>query len=120
MLFPLIPFIFGILFPETLTYTNVIKPLAQILSLLPQLYESFCNKSTNGVSMLSQHLNLIGGFLGIFMCFIIPPATTTTYIIYINSIIQAFSIYLLAVFFGEIVFLKKEKKSNSDKIIIFD
>lgn len=114
-MFPILPLLFGNLFPETLNITNIIKPSAQLISILPQIYESFRNQSVSGVSMLSQHLNAIGGILGMVMCYIIPPITKTTYIIYINSIIQSFSIYTLAYYFNESIFMKKNEKCTLEK-----
>lgn len=75
------------------------KPLSQVLSHLPQLYVTYERKSTQGVSLLSQHLNLIGGFLGLYQIYVIPPVSKSTYLVYLNSIFQATSIYAFAIYF---------------------
>lgn len=102
MLFPVVPFLLAYLFPESMQFTNIIKPAAQIVSLIPQIVESARSRTTRGISMLSQHLNAVGGIFGIVMCIITPPVSMTTYIIYLNSLIQSLAIYFLAFFFGEL------------------
>eukprot|EP00026_Physarum_polycephalum_P017702 Phypoly_transcript_19011.p1 GENE.Phypoly_transcript_19011~~Phypoly_transcript_19011.p1 ORF type:complete len:228 (+),score=6.77 Phypoly_transcript_19011:96-686(+) len=99
LLFPTIPYLIGKFFPETIPFTNTIKPITQILSHLPQLKVCYDLKTTNGVSMLSQHFNIIGGLLGVYMCYIIPPVSQMTYLIYANSIFQALSLYTLALYY---------------------
>jgi len=99
LLFPAIPYLIGKFFPESLPFTNTIKPITQILSHLPQLKVCYDIKTTSGVSMLSQHFNIIGGILGVYMCFVIPPVSAMTYLIYFNSIFQAVSLYALAIYY---------------------
>jgi len=66
LLFPLVPATLGIAWPESMTVTNGIKPLAQILSHLPQLLECARLRTTQGVSLASQHLNFVGGLTGVY------------------------------------------------------
>ena len=47
-------------------YTSLAKPLSQFFSHLPQLYVTYKKKSTEGVSLASQHLNFVGGILGMY------------------------------------------------------
>lgn len=110
MLFPFIPILLGLFVPVSFIITNLIKPAAQILSLLPQLIEITQNKSIGGVSMLSQHLNALGSIFGLVMCLAIPPISIMTYIIYINSLIQAISVYALAFYYGELFGSETMKK----------
>mmetsp|Transcript_5196 Transcript_5196/g.5658 ORF Transcript_5196/g.5658 Transcript_5196/m.5658 type:complete len:220 (+) Transcript_5196:20-679(+) len=113
LLFPLVPLLCGIYYPDSIHFTNYFKPIAQVLSHLPQLYECYRIKTTSGVSLTTQHLNVVGGLAGLFMCYIIPPKASTTYLIYSNSILQALSIYMLAAFFGELTIAGKSKHGES-------
>jgi hypothetical protein len=79
--------------------TNAIKPASQFFSHVVQLHETWNKRSTEGVSLLSQHLNMLGGLLGIVMYSYIPPKSFFTYMVYYNSIFQALSLYALAVYF---------------------
>eukprot|EP01113_Clastostelium_recurvatum_P025121 TRINITY_DN3019_c0_g1_i4.p1 TRINITY_DN3019_c0_g1~~TRINITY_DN3019_c0_g1_i4.p1 ORF type:complete len:244 (+),score=70.08 TRINITY_DN3019_c0_g1_i4:78-809(+) len=99
LLFPFLPLLLGQLAPSTMAITNYIKPITQLLSHIPQLKVCYDLASTAGVAMLSQHLNFIGGALGLYMCFVIPPVSSTTYIIYFNSCFQALSLYAMALYF---------------------
>eukprot|EP00475_Leptophrys_vorax_P041245 TRINITY_DN777_c0_g1_i3.p1 TRINITY_DN777_c0_g1~~TRINITY_DN777_c0_g1_i3.p1 ORF type:complete len:274 (-),score=51.87 TRINITY_DN777_c0_g1_i3:1066-1887(-) len=65
ILFPTIPYVLGTSFPATMPFTNSIKPVAQVLSHFPQLWLCVNLKSISGVSMLTQHLNILGGVSGL-------------------------------------------------------
>ena len=65
------------------------------MSHLPQLRVCYQLRTTSGVSMTSQHLNMLGGMAGLFMCLILPPRALSTYLIYANSCAQALSLYVL-------------------------
>jgi len=99
--FPLLPLFLGLYLPATMVATNSMKPITQVISHVPQLVECVKLKTTRGVSLTSHHLNFIGGVLGLYMCWEIPPVASTTYLIYSNSIFQALSIYSLAIYYGE-------------------
>eukprot|EP01120_Amphizonella_sp_Union-15-10_P012288 TRINITY_DN5432_c0_g2_i1.p1 TRINITY_DN5432_c0_g2~~TRINITY_DN5432_c0_g2_i1.p1 ORF type:complete len:236 (-),score=21.80 TRINITY_DN5432_c0_g2_i1:78-785(-) len=101
LFFPLVPLLLGLFYPITMTGTNSMKPITQVLSHIPQLVECVKLKTTRGVSLPTQHLNFLGGIAGLYMCFVIPPVATTTYLIYLNSIFQALSIYFLAHYYSE-------------------
>lgn len=77
----------------------MVKPISQLISHIPQLVECCKKKTTKGVSLSSQHLNLFCGIFGMYMCFFIPPKTFWTYVLYINSLFQAISIYVCAIIF---------------------
>eukprot|EP01027_Heterolobosea_sp_BB2_P016789 GEZU01023853.1.p1 GENE.GEZU01023853.1~~GEZU01023853.1.p1 ORF type:complete len:263 (-),score=37.60 GEZU01023853.1:253-1041(-) len=102
LLFPLVPFTLGATYPQTMAYTNLIKPLTQVLSHAPQLRLCMTHRSTHGVSFLSQHLNLIGGLAGLIMCFIVQPKSHITYMVYAFSCLQALSLYALALYYKEL------------------
>eukprot|EP01112_Ceratiomyxa_fruticulosa_P016234 TRINITY_DN4870_c1_g1_i1.p1 TRINITY_DN4870_c1_g1~~TRINITY_DN4870_c1_g1_i1.p1 ORF type:complete len:228 (-),score=14.54 TRINITY_DN4870_c1_g1_i1:71-754(-) len=102
LIFPLLPYVLGIYLPDSITFTNYVKPITQIMSHIPQLKVCYDLKSTSGVAMLSQHLNLIGGLFGLYMCIINPPKTPTTYLIYLNSCFQALSLYAMALYYKRV------------------
>lgn len=51
------------------------------------------------------------------MCLIIPPIMFTTYLIYINSILQAITIYLMAYYYDGWCTSKYKLKVNNNKNI---
>jgi len=99
LMFPFVPLFFGLYAPSTMAVTNSVKPLTQVLSHLPQLKICYSLKTTSGVAMMSQHLNFVGGFAGLYMCLVLPPVSPTVYLIYINSVLQAISLYSLAIYY---------------------
>lgn len=46
--------------------TSSFKPISQLLSHLPQLYLTWNKKTAEGVSLSTQHLNLVGGLSGLY------------------------------------------------------
>eukprot|EP01125_Pyxidicula_operculata_P010557 TRINITY_DN3470_c0_g1_i3.p1 TRINITY_DN3470_c0_g1~~TRINITY_DN3470_c0_g1_i3.p1 ORF type:complete len:241 (+),score=40.14 TRINITY_DN3470_c0_g1_i3:118-840(+) len=100
-LFPLFPYILGAYLPATVPMTMYIKPISQIASLIPQVIECIRLETTLGVSILTQHLNTVGGLSGLYMCYILKPVTST-YVMYANCVIQALFIYSLAGYYGEL------------------
>lgn len=111
ILFPIVPMLMAMTWPASITYTNSIKPIGQIMSHIPQVIECLKLRTTLGISMSSQHLNLIGGACGLLMCLIIPPVYKTTYLIYFNSVFQAVSTYAIAVYYQEPLFPSFGKES---------
>jgi hypothetical protein len=106
---PLLPLVLGVTMPASICkskmtiqlmhiidYTNIIKPICQILSHIPQLLETYNKKSTEGLSLTTQHLNMVGGIAGIYMYSIVPPVSFMTRLVYINSMFQAISLYVMA------------------------
>lgn len=121
IIFPLIPYILGILLPSTIIFTNTIKPGAQIFSHIPQLILIYELKTANGVSLQTQHLNMFGGICGLIMCYLIPPKSNMTYFLYINSMFQALSLYFFAILYDGYTFnirhsLIKELFKNTKRI----
>lgn len=88
--FPVVPLILGIMFPQSLYYTSLMKPISQILSHLPQLYVTYVERSSEGVSLFTQHLNILGGLSGLYSmnkkniltCFYSVSICTSKIIIY--------------------------------------
>jgi len=99
LLFPLVPVFMGTTMSHTISITNSIKPITQVLSHFPQLLECYRHSSTAGISLLTQHLNITGGLAGIYMCWILPPVAATTYLIYLNSVLQALSLYAMFAYY---------------------
>lgn len=100
LLFPVIPYTLGVSYPSTMLFTNSVKPLAQVFSHFPQLMLCVKLRSTSGVSMATQHLNVVGGLCGLAMTLMITPKSSATYFIYLNSCFQALSLYAVAVLFS--------------------
>lgn len=95
ILFPIVPYCFVLWAPATMVYSNYFKPLSQVGSHIPQMLECKRLKTTSGVSLMSQHLNFFGGFLGMYMCWFIPPRSPMPWLLYINSVLQSSSVYAL-------------------------
>eukprot|EP01130_Rhizamoeba_saxonica_P001381 TRINITY_DN11241_c0_g1_i1.p1 TRINITY_DN11241_c0_g1~~TRINITY_DN11241_c0_g1_i1.p1 ORF type:complete len:240 (+),score=30.98 TRINITY_DN11241_c0_g1_i1:50-721(+) len=95
ILFPIVPYILGITLPATIITTSSLKPFSQIISHGSQLKESIELRSTKGLSLPTQHLNIVGGISGLIMCYYIPPISFWTYVIYINSVLEALTVYML-------------------------
>lgn len=109
-LFPLVPLVLITVYPETQALTNSIKPLTQIGSHLTQLRVFFQRKTCDGVSLDSQHINLLGASLGYFMCLVLTPKNTSTWFLYYNSFFQASTFYAVVIYYdGLTVFLRSSK-----------
>jgi len=106
--FPIIPYLIGVYIPQSLSFTDTVKPITQVLSHIPQLKVCIDLKTTSGVSMISQHFNLVGGIFGLYMCFVIPPKSMLVYFIYSNSVLQAVTIYALALMYDRNSIEKKK------------
>jgi uncharacterized protein with PQ loop repeat len=102
--FPLIPYTLGQLFPASVIYTMSIKPLSQIVSHFPQMWVCYKLRTTGGVSMLTHHLNIVGGICGLVMCSYIPPKGKMTLVMYANSLFQAITIYAMALKYDGTIF----------------
>lgn len=110
LLFPIVPYFIGVYAPQTIAITNAIKPITQVLSHIPQLKVCIDIKTTGGVSMMSQHFNLVGGILGLLMCLFIPPKYYQVYFIYANSVLQAVSIYALYLYYDYYAMVPKKSE----------
>mmetsp|Transcript_75650 Transcript_75650/g.67863 ORF Transcript_75650/g.67863 Transcript_75650/m.67863 type:complete len:241 (+) Transcript_75650:96-818(+) len=113
--FPLIPYFMGQLLPSTIPLTNMIKPGAQVFSHIPQLYVCYQKKTAGGVSLKTQHLNMIGGVAGLIMCIIIEPKSKMTYFLYINSMFQAITLYFVAIVYDNYTFCIPPQKSKAPR-----
>ena len=94
ILFPMVPYMLSEWMPVTMHLTTYFKPVSQVLSHIPQLLECKRVRTTAGVSMMSQHLNFVGGLMGIYMCIVIPPRSKMPWMLYINSVGQAVTLYM--------------------------
>jgi len=111
--FPLVPYVLVTLYPETQALTNSIKPLTQIGSHLTQMRVFYQRKTCDGVSLDSQHINLLGAALGYFMCLILTPKNTSTWFLYYNSFFQASTFYAAVLYYdGLPVFLRSSKLTS--------
>ena len=90
-----------------LALTGMVKPLSQLVSHIPQLIECYKMKTTKGLSLSSQHLNTFCGLFGLFMCYFIPPKSAWTYVLYVNSLFQAFTVYICAVIYDGPSYVKE-------------
>mmetsp|Transcript_27846 Transcript_27846/g.54844 ORF Transcript_27846/g.54844 Transcript_27846/m.54844 type:complete len:229 (+) Transcript_27846:39-725(+) len=98
-LFPLLPLAMAVLFPESMTVTNSFKPLTQIGSHLAQLKMVWDKQTASGVALTSQHINWIGAWFGLYMCYVLQPKNTSTWFLYYNSVFQAGSFYAAVFWF---------------------
>jgi hypothetical protein len=108
---PCVP-VFLSYYPESIEITNSIKPLAQIASHLAALLVVWNIKSCAGLSLTSQHMNLLGGLLGCYMLWIIPPKSIWTWFSYANSLFQAGTTYIAYVIFDKAANTKVKDTSN--------
>lgn len=83
--FPLVPFVLARLFPASVPFTMAVKPLSQIVSHFPQMWVCYKLRTTSGVSMLTHHLNIVGGahFLRLF-CILIRVQTFTPFSLFLH------------------------------------
>ena len=56
------------LVPSSIKFTKWINPATQVVCYVPYIWVMVQNGTTRGVSLLGQHLNMIGGVLGMLMC----------------------------------------------------
>lgn len=106
---PFVPLIICKAFPSLIPYTDMIKPISQIVSQIPQVYQCIKIHTTLGVSIFGQHLNFTGAILGCIMCYLTKEESFKTWTLYINSVIQSLSIYIIALWFNEFRLLDKGK-----------
>ena len=116
LLIPFIPLLLVLFLPGTIYYTDLIKPICQIASHIPQVVECIKLHTTKGFSLFGQHLNFIGAILGILMCFMINEQNIKTKLLYYNSLFQALSIYALAIYYNEWRFIDKKSNKYSSEL----
>ena len=68
------------------------KPAAQVASHVPLLLEVY-RSGPQGVSLATQHLNVVGALLGFVMLWVLPPVSSAVWLIYLNSLLQALTMY---------------------------
>lgn len=105
---PVVPYLLAVIAPATMSLTNFVKPVSQVASHIPQLLECRKWRTTAGVALMSQHMNFIGGILGIYMCYVIPPKSVMPWLLYINSLLQASTLYF-AWFWYDSGYIEKHK-----------
>ena len=119
LLIPIIPFIINFLFPEIISITNWLNPISQIICYIPYIFSCLKVASTNGISLLGQHINFLGGIFGFLMCSINCNCSQMTWLFYCISLIQSLSIFLLSLSYNEYrLFDKKIIKSNNNNNVI--
>eukprot|EP01094_Clydonella_sp_ATCC50884_P023950 TRINITY_DN5882_c0_g1_i3.p1 TRINITY_DN5882_c0_g1~~TRINITY_DN5882_c0_g1_i3.p1 ORF type:complete len:242 (+),score=61.98 TRINITY_DN5882_c0_g1_i3:326-1051(+) len=96
---PFLPAIAAFYAPASLPYTSSVKPACQLLSHVPQLLEVVRCRTAAGTSMATQHLNFVGGMAGLIMCYLVPPVSIMTTLMYVNSCMQAITLYYAAIYF---------------------
>jgi uncharacterized protein with PQ loop repeat len=89
-LIPFIPLCICMAVPRLIPFTDLVKPFCQIASHIPQLRQCLKMRSTIGVSMFGQHLNFAGCVLGCWMCALLNEQSMKTWVIYVNSGLQAY------------------------------
>lgn len=91
---PLVPWALASLWPASVGVTYVAKPIAQVVSHVPQLVLCVRERSTRGVSMSTQHLNFGGGVAGLLMLWLLRRHVSFwSYMLYVNSMLQALTLY---------------------------
>lgn len=85
--------------PNHTAYTNIIKPLTTLYSVIPQLIECWRTQSTAGVSKTSTALTFCVGLFGLVFCLGDKPHTRWTYVLYANDAFQALSLTTMMVWF---------------------
>jgi uncharacterized protein with PQ loop repeat len=94
-LIPLAPLAICLTVPRLVPFTDLVKPFCQIASHIPQLRQCLKLRSTAGVSLVGQHLNFAGCVLGCGMCAMLHEQSVKSWLIYVNSGLQAFSLFFL-------------------------
>lgn len=100
-LLPALPFLICTQTPSLLPLTDFVKPISQIGSHISQLWQCLKLRSTRGVSLFGQHLNFAGGLMGCAMCALLNEQSVKTWMLYVNSVMQAVTMYAVAVWYKE-------------------
>ncbi|OHT03758.1 PQ loop repeat family protein [Tritrichomonas foetus] len=101
--------------PELIPFTDYIKPITQLMSNIPQLYQCMKVGTTRYVSMFSLHLHFGGSIFGFMMLIILQNFSFYSWFIYGNSFLQAFSVYIAAAWFGELRFFDAIEEENENE-----
>lgn len=89
------------LVPSSIKFTRWINPATQVICYLPYIWVIIESGTTKGISLLGQHLNMFGGVLGMLMCAISCRCDEIGWLYYLFSLIQAGSVFMIAMSFGE-------------------
>lgn len=87
--------------PSLISYTDLIKPITQLIGHIPQLLSCIYRRSTTCISIVGEHLHFIGSVFGFLMLVITQNFNLSRWILYGNTFFQAISIYLVAAWLGE-------------------
>ena len=98
-------------YPKSVNITQWIIPFGQIICYIPIVLECIKVGSTRGVSLLSMHLNFIGGQFGVFMCSVNGECSTIGWLYYIISVLQYIAVYLIAFGYSEYRILDNQSKT---------
>jgi hypothetical protein len=99
---PILPWVICEYFPEFIKITDMVKPITQLISNVPQILACVAIKTTTGLSMYGQHLHFVGSILGFMMLLLQQNFSFFAWFLYTNTFFQAYSIYVLAAWYGEL------------------
>jgi hypothetical protein len=98
-------------------YTDLVKPITQLVSNIPQLLACMRVETTTGLSFIGQHLHLSGSVLGFMTLILEQNFSVMAWLLYVSSFAQTYSIYALAAWFGE---LRISEGGAADEDIVAD
>jgi hypothetical protein len=99
---PIVPIVICEHFHSFMKYTDLVKPLTQLVSNIPQLVACMRVGTTTGLSFIGQHLHLAGSIVGFMTLILDQNFSGRTWLLYVSSFAQTYSIYALAAWFGEL------------------
>jgi hypothetical protein len=106
----LIPYFICQYLPHWVKWTNLVKPGTQFLSNFPQLYHCVRVHTTTGLSMYGQHLHWLGSLFGFMMLIVEQNFSFMPWLLYANSFLQAYLIYVMAAWYGELRFSDESRE----------
>ncbi|OHS99149.1 PQ loop repeat family protein [Tritrichomonas foetus] len=120
LIMPFVIFYISFSFPHTIVFTQWIMPSVSLISYIPLVAACFQSGTTYGISVFSQHLNLLGSIFGILMCLVGQMCSNSGLSFYLIGVSQALIVYTAAAYFGEMRFFdpisdvpnKKEGEEN--------
>ena len=68
-----------------------------------------------GVSLFGQHLNFLGGILGLYMCSITTSCNDIGWLFYVISVGQSLTVFTLSIYYNE---FRIFDKVNNDEVHI--
>lgn len=97
----LIPIILSSLWPKSIEVTSYFNPVVQIVCCVPYILECIRAQTTLGISMFGQHLNFLGGILGLYMCSITTACNDIGWLFYVVPAGQSLTIFTLSIYYNE-------------------